>query len=228
MILHWPGRTEPGTLCDDLVGLTDILPTVLDELRLAYPADVATLPGASLLGRPGGGHAQPREGYFIDYGSGRDRWIALRTPHHKYVLWACGGREELYDLQSDPWELNNIAVQEAGLAAAMRQRVLRWERHSGPRESFADDGFRLFPETPLPENPDLRGVMLNEGTWPENLPGDEAGSVETFADAFSRAIRKETSLSPDVLSLQAYIKRGGKPLIGTPWEPAWKAASKET
>ena len=83
LLLRWPGRTHAGTTCDDPVGLTDVLPTMVAELDLDYPADQGPLPGESLLGVPGGGLASRRGDYVIDYGQGPRRWIAVRTRRHK-------------------------------------------------------------------------------------------------------------------------------------------------
>ena len=224
MILSWPGRIEPGRVCDDLVGLTDFLPTLVEELPLEYPHSAPDLPGSSLLGADGGGLAPDRDGHFIDYGSGRNRWISLRMSRHKYALWATGAVEELYDLARDPHETQNLIDQEPDLAREMRERVLSWERSNGLPTSFDGDEFRTYPQAELPQAGDLRGVNINEGKWPENLPDDERDSVETYAEAFTRAIAKEDTLSPDKLSLAAYKQKGGRPLVGTPWEEAWRRA----
>lgn len=223
MVLRWPGRTRAGTVCDDLVGLTDVLPTLVDELKLPYPADLSPLPGASLLGRPGGGLADQRTGYVIDYGWRRNRWVCLRTRAHKYVLWADNGMEELYDLLADPNELTNIVAEAPAIAGELRQRVLGWEREEGLPHSFDGEEFRVFPGAPRPAS-GPRGVSLNEGTWADNLPADERPGVETFAEAFTRAVAKETTLSPGKLSLTDYKRKGGPPLTDTPWEEAWREA----
>ena len=38
MLLRWPGHTKPGRVAEDLVGLTDVMPTLVEGLGLAYPA----------------------------------------------------------------------------------------------------------------------------------------------------------------------------------------------
>ena len=68
LLLRWPGRTHAGTTCADPVGLTDVLPTLVAELDLDYPADQGPLPGESMLGAAGGGLASERGDYVIDYG----------------------------------------------------------------------------------------------------------------------------------------------------------------
>ncbi|MGD8238933.1 MAG: sulfatase-like hydrolase/transferase [Armatimonadota bacterium] len=223
MLLRWPGRTEAGRVCDDLVGLTDVLPTLTEGLGLPYPDAPAPLPGSGLLGQEGGGLSSEREAFFIDYGHGPNRWIALRTRKHKYALWADSGCEELYDLEADPRECTNLRESEPKLTAKLRATVLAWEREHGLPGSFDGEQFRTYPGKPLPDGLPRR-VVVNEGPWVSNLPEDERHTVETYAEAFTRAISKETSLSPEKLSLALYKRKGGTPLIGTPWEKAWRDA----
>jgi len=222
LIIRWPGRTKSGKICDDLVGLTDILPTLIHGLGLEYPVNCGPLPGESLLSAGGGGLSSGRDGYFVDIGHGQNRWIGLRTATHKYAFWASGGHEELYNLQEDPSETNNLVSTEPDLAEHFRRRVLAWERLHGFRESFYGDDFRTYPEPPIPRE-EPRGVVINEGKWPDNLPADEKDELETFAEAFTRAISKETSLSPEKLSIKEYKEKGGD-LRRTPWEEAWLKA----
>lgn len=219
LILRWPGVTSAGGVCGDLVGITDLLPTLAHGLGLEVARDSRPLAGESLL-RGASRLRCERDGFFIDYGHGRSRWIALRMHRWKYALWASGGRQELYDLQSDPWETRNLAEAEPDLAASLRERVIAWERMNGFAESFEGGRFVTFPEPPAPAE-DPRGVVMNEGRWPENLPAEMQGDVETYAEAFTRLISKETTLNPDKLSLADFKAKGGD-LRGTPWEAAWR------
>ena len=115
-----------------------------------------------------------------------------------------------------------VCVAEApAIAGELRQRVLGWEREEGLPHSFDGEEFRVFPGAPRPAS-GPRGVSLNEGTWADNLPADERPGVETFAEAFTRAVAKETTLSPGKLSLTDYKRKGGPPLTDTPWEEAWR------
>ena len=232
--LRWSQRTEAGRVCGDLVGLTDFLPTLMEELGLEYPQVYGQLTGESLLSASGGGLASERDAYFSDYGSGRGRWISIRTLTHKYALYADGGIEELYDLANDPWEVHNLSEEQPGLTSTFRERVLAWERQYGLSGSFKNGKFRTYPRPDrIPSEEECKSVVINEGAWPKRLPEDEKNTIETYAEAFTRAISKETTLSPEKLSLKKYkekVKRlaptdpGGESLIGTPWEDTWNRA----
>ena len=234
MILRWPGMTEAGKVCDDLVGLTDCLPTFLEVLQIDYPEQHPTPMGSSLLGTPGGGLARPREHFFIDYGYGKDRWVAIRTQQHKYILFACsGGQQELYDLEADPHETTNLVARIPELAAQFREQVIDWENRHGFAASFDEQGtFRTWPKPEhVPTEEECRMVAANELTWPERLPEGERDSVETFAEFFTHAVSKEPTLTPDKLSLDIYKRmvadlsdddpRKALILDGTAWEEAW-------
>ena len=143
-------------------------------------------------------------------------------------------------MEADPHERHNLTAAEPELTAAFRERAMEWERTSGlaqaPGESASFEGarFRTWPApATVPSEEELRYVTVNEGPWPKRVPADETATLESFAAAFTRAISKETTLSPDKLSLASYkgkISRfgprdqGGESLVGTPWEQAWHDA----
>jgi choline-sulfatase len=217
MLLKWPGKSKPGVKCENLVGIEDFLPTIIDELELEYDSGVGELPGVSLLKIP-----QNRKNYVIDYGSDENRWIAVINKKHKYVFWLCGGYEELYDIKNDPDEIRNIIDEQPLLAKKMQKLALEWEKHWGLKDSIVNNKFKVLATSQVEEVP--RNVYVNEGKWPENLPEEEQQSVETYGEAFTRAISKEATLSPEKLSIDIYKKHGGHALIGTPWENSWKEA----
>lgn len=219
-LLRWPGRTEAGRVRDDLVGNEDFLATIVDELGIDRDPGAAPLVGRSLLGAKGGGLAESRDAYFMDYGQGEGRWVAMRTKRYKYAFWARGGFEELYDLEADPYEIRNLAGESPERTARMRAAVLEWERENGFADSIDGKAFRAFPRHAV-DREVPRCVTVNDGRWAENLPATEQDSVESYAEAFTRAISKEKTLSPEKLSLAEYKHKGGQSLVGTPWEQAW-------
>ena len=70
----------------------------------------------------------------------------VRTPCWKYVHDPMGDQDELYDLASDPWELQNVVAEpvQRGAVEQPRLRLADW--------SIATEDARPVP---LPEN---RGV----------------------------------------------------------------------
>jgi hypothetical protein len=68
---------------------------------------------------------------------------AVRTERHKYIQYLeLPGMDELYDLESDPFELNNLIGTEEGkrLLPALQAELARLQSESGYRADFR--GFR--------------------------------------------------------------------------------------
>jgi N-acetylglucosamine-6-sulfatase len=68
---------------------------------------------------------------------------AVRTERHKYIDYLeLPGMDELYDLERDPFELENLIGTPAGdsLLPALQAELTRLQRESGYRADFA--GYR--------------------------------------------------------------------------------------
>tara|TARA_Y100000588_G_C14224626_1_gene912567 strand:+ start:200 stop:1852 length:1653 start_codon:yes stop_codon:yes gene_type:complete len=229
-LLRWPGRTKPGRVSEDLVSLLDVFPTLIDELGLAYPDDQPAMNGSSLLGLAGGGLGVSRDAMPIDFGAEQTRWMALRSRDRMYTFFANGGIEECYDLTSDPWEEHNLIGNPPEWASEWQARLFEWEHEHGLAQSFDGNRLRTYEAPAPPREEDCQNITLNEGAWPKRLPDDEKGDIESFAEAFDRMIQKETTLTPDKLSIASYKKmiesarsdtEGSEELMGTAWEQAW-------
>ena len=229
-LLCWPGRTDAGRVSNDLVSLLDVYPTILDELGIPYSTDHPPLTGTSLLGQSGGGLGIERDAMVIDFGAERTRWMALRSQDRFYTFFANGGVEECYDLAGDPWEERNLIDDPPGWVADWKARLIDWEHEHGLSQSFDGNTLRSYDAPPPPREEDCRYINLNDGAWPKRMPLDEKDDIESFPEAFDRMISKETSLSPDKLSIAQYREKieaskpnaeGGESLVGTVWEDAW-------
>jgi arylsulfatase A-like enzyme len=152
LIARWPGHLPAGARRADLVHSMDICPTVLEA------AGLPPLPGnqaLSLLPLARGDRGASGRGWALcEY---RDSCLPyeppvhvtmLRRAHHKLVVYY--GRPatdrprtgELYDLESDPQELNNLwddrrhAALRLELQELLLDVLVSTEDRSQPREGF--------------------------------------------------------------------------------------------
>jgi len=125
-----PQTNAAGTVSKALVSTgIDYLPTILDFAGIPCPE---SMPGLSLKSIASGeAEALPRE-YVVSetiFASGTKQFGVsgrmLRTERYKYVIYNKGEcREQLFDMEKDPGEMNNLAVDEKFLPELNRHRQL--------------------------------------------------------------------------------------------------------
>ena len=112
MMLRYPGEVKPGTAKDEMVLNLDIAPTLLDIAGVSIPSEMQ---GKSFLplaeGKQG---SQWRKDWLYEYyeypGFENVRPCrGVRTERYKFIHFFTEPQEfELYDLKSDPDEMNNL------------------------------------------------------------------------------------------------------------------------
>lgn len=213
-IVYWPKKAEGGERCSVPVQLTDIFPTLIDELGLSYTSK--DLYGENLFGEK----ILEREHAVIDFGEGLERWISVRNSEYKYIRYWENQREVLYRLGKHAKEDVNLIGTGLSVEAQMRHIAQEWEEKHGVPDPPPAVLERMREELGAP----LRSIVLNQGRWPKNLPPDERDSVESFAEAFNNAIKDEPTVTADKLSICQYKGLGGESLEGTLFEEAWRNA----
>ncbi len=103
LIVRIPGVTEEGTTRNQLASLLDLLPTFCDACGIPPPAQ---LDGKSLLPTLRD-NAPLRDEVFSEYYKGGTPERMIRTERWKYVH-SEGDLHQLYDLETDPQENNNL------------------------------------------------------------------------------------------------------------------------
>jgi len=164
LIMRLPGTLPAGKRIDNLVEFVDIVPTIMELKGCKVPRWVQ---GKSLAGliagktdkhkdavfsqggvekdatlrpfpyqRKAGGYS-PKQKVLCEHPEAMIRSKMIRTDRYKYI-YRLAGDCELYDLQTDPDELNNLAGDTAyrDLIAGLKDRMLR---------------FTIESETNLPE-----------------------------------------------------------------------------
>ncbi len=117
LTLSWPGVIEEGRRSNALVELVDVAPTLLDYAGLEIPEAMA---GRSLRPLLEGGADRHRDAVRCEYYSalsllapGREHWngsygTMIRTERYKLVAYHGTGLGELFDLEADPDEFDNL------------------------------------------------------------------------------------------------------------------------
>jgi arylsulfatase A-like enzyme len=136
MIVHWPGKTDSGVPCDTPVISTDFFPTMLD--MAGFPLEPNNhRDGVSLVPLLYGKKELSRSSLFFYYphyhGSGNRPAAALRKGSHKLIHWFEDDSVELYDLQQDQSEENNLASKLPAQAAQLEKELEDWYRRTDAR-----------------------------------------------------------------------------------------------
>lgn len=132
-IVRWPGRTPPGSVNHNLVSHVDVAGTLMEFWGFEVPR---TLEGGSVLAALQNVHTPTRDEVFIE-------WGRYEVDHDGFGAWqpircVCDGRyklsihlmtsDELYDLESDPGEMNNLidSPELATVRNGLHDRLLDW------------------------------------------------------------------------------------------------------
>ena len=104
LIVHYPGVVEEGQVSDLLIGQYDLMPTILD--MAGFDVEIPNSPGRSFAEHLKGSElASWSDAVYMDQEATR----VIRT--HRYSYWKRmkdTGKHELYDIQKDPEQENNL------------------------------------------------------------------------------------------------------------------------
>ena len=165
-------RVPAGQVDERLVGLQDVMPTLLSLAGLPVPATVEGLPMTGERRRD------------ILYGECKEDRLATRMAHdgrHKLIWYPAGNVVQLFDLQADPRECRDLS--EAAQYALIRQRLEQAlvERAWGVDRDWISAG-RLTgfpaprraargPPVRRPARPALSATALSDPTQTVGSPG---------------------------------------------------------
>ncbi|MDA1081501.1 MAG: sulfatase [Gemmatimonadetes bacterium] len=138
LIIRYPKAASAGSTPAEMVQAIDFAPTIL---ALAGVSDTVARQGKSLVPVLNGNAPGWRSSILIEYYSDRvfPRMLtmgyqAVRTDRYKYIKYNdLSGMDEFYDLETDPFEMENIIGSSAGRAAlpAVQAELVRLQQESG-------------------------------------------------------------------------------------------------
>ena len=222
--IRWPARLKAGESNDRVSAHYDIMPTLLEAVGIAVPEEVA-LDGRSLLKLLEGKSMDwPDRDIFIQAHRGNEpvprhhmlmrnqRWKLLRASGFGNETPPAGTPFELYDMENDQGETNNLAEQRPEIVEAMLQRYQTWfEDVSSTRpENYAPPRMHLHatlnPELIL--NSQDRRELADGYEW--HIALDQPGTYEIELEWAEPSSPQEVNLTLDSISVAAKIGEGMK------------------
>jgi arylsulfatase A-like enzyme len=126
MIVCGPG-IPAGKRVDEMVYQHSLFPTTCELAGVAAPK---TVEFPSLVDLLQGHGREKHDAIFSHY---RNFQRAVRTREHKLIVYPEAGVTQLFDLNKDPWEIQNLADDRkyAALRASLLDRLRRFQRELG-------------------------------------------------------------------------------------------------
>jgi arylsulfatase A-like enzyme len=164
-----PEGTVAGSVCDRPVNLVDLFGTLTDLCGLPAKEGIANRSLIPLLRDPGANwpHAAMTQ---LD----RPQNYAISTQRWRYIHYHDGG-EELYDIETDPHEWNNLASKPEHAAKLAEMRTL------------VPQDFAPVPEMPQASLPALPWHPVKDGAAPASRPDGNPFEV-TFVNQREQAV----------------------------------------
>jgi arylsulfatase A-like enzyme len=139
LIFRLPGRIPADRRIREAVSIVDVMPTILSVLQIQ--SDVEAFEGTDLspLWSSSGQSAEPRPVFLQRrlYETGEDQGekirgekLGIRLGHWKYIEAAEEGSFELFDLDADPGETDNLVAARPEKAEELAAELRDWWEHS--------------------------------------------------------------------------------------------------
>jgi uncharacterized sulfatase len=130
LIISAPGLDSAGQASPRVVELLDLYPTLADLAGLAAPKNLQGVCLRPLLRRPGAEWNRPA---FTQVQHGKAPGHSVRTERMRYTQWDYAAKgEELYDHDTDPHELHNLAADPNSAQMLAQMKALLQQAHPAP------------------------------------------------------------------------------------------------
>ena len=139
-IVKWPKTIKAGLTNASVTVNTDIYPTVLDVLGLQLMPE-QHIDGISLKPALSGSKIPFKRNLYWTYpsnhGLGHKASVAMRQGRYKIIYWPRNGATELYDVDNDISESNNLSKSHPELTTALMNKMKSWEPMQKVLKKFA-------------------------------------------------------------------------------------------
>ncbi len=141
-IIRWPGVAKAGSGCATPIISNDYFPTFVGAAGAKTPQE--TIDGVDLRPLLLGEKIEDRALYwdYPHYGNqGGAPASAIRDGKWKLIEWREDDSLELFDLESDPGESNNLAKENPGIASKLRAKLTAWREAIGAKKPAENPRF---------------------------------------------------------------------------------------
>ncbi len=151
LIVRWPGIVAAGSVCEEIVISNDFFPTFCELAGGGNVVSQAKVDGCSLLPllrEPASSLARDSVCWHYPHyhGRGLGPQGAIRRGRYKLIEWfeksvmGEAGAFELYDLEKDPGEQNNLAISMPDLSGELARSLQQWRIEVGAQMMTVSDG----------------------------------------------------------------------------------------
>jgi iduronate 2-sulfatase len=196
LIISRKGMSNEGAICESLVEYVDILPTVLELADIDIPAHMEGVSTVPLLNDP---EMKFKKAVFSRQEKdiiGRKKGYSVRNERYRYTEWhdhedGIIMARELYDLNNDPLEMNNLAIDQEYDALVQEMAAIL---EAGWEEALPDGVISTTnnPIAPPAYSWGPEGVPRRE-VWHEVYGGKES---EGWRKAVERRISIDNRINP--------------------------------
>lgn len=216
LLIKVPG-VAPRVIKDD-VSLVDVMPTVLQALRIPIPP---TVQGRSLLSAMRGSSGAAASNLYSETYLPllHFRWSQLRGLEWRGLKYIEAPQPELYDTRADPGETSNLLKSRQADAQAMHERLLTLLRRYTPASGGGAKEKELTDPALAERLRSLGYVAISAGTYAESSgeklpdPKDRIHVYELFWEAMDdgehgryqeslRKLHEAETIEPDSLPIQ--------------------------
>ncbi len=142
LLVRWPGKIKPGTVCDTPISSVDYFPTICELAHVPVTNKLDGVSLAPLLMEKGNLPARELFWHYPHYANqgGRPGGI-IREGDFKLIEWYEDGAWELYDLKNDLSEKTNVVHQHWEQAVQMQMELDAWRRYVNAQMMFDNPNY---------------------------------------------------------------------------------------
>ena len=209
LLIRGPG-IDPGVRLERVTGLVDLYPTILDLVGLEPPPE-PKLSGRSVASALTDGAPAPPALLYAEtlVPQLRFGWSPLRVVRDGRYKYIAAPRPELYDLATDPGELDNLADRERAVLRRLHEGLKNFPED---QEGGTDSGGAMSPELleKLGALGYLGGSTPAVTRHPDADPKDMIGEFRIANDLMRRGLAQlhEGDFAAGVAALEQLIDRG--------------------